>query len=152
MTVTQSMTTSLQASRGWVAFLGILGFIYAFAALTACGLAIYWASTKADVLSKQQASLFIIAGAMLFNGLLAIYPSTRLMVFGDCCTQFAVTRSPNALYKALTEHRKFWLYWGISTMIAIVLNGIVLMLLTFSGAFSGEGSLMELLQSQPAEK
>lgn len=152
MTVTQSMTTSLQASRGWVAFLGILGFAYAFTALTACGLAIYWASTKAEPLSKQQASLFIVAGAMLFNGLLAIYPSTRLMVFGDCCSQFAVTRSPNALYKALTEHRKFWLYWGIATMIAIVMNGIVLMLLAFAGAFSGEGSLIEIFQGQAAKR
>ncbi|MFT5466280.1 MAG: hypothetical protein ACI8UO_001378 [Verrucomicrobiales bacterium] len=146
MKVTKGMTASLQGARGWVSFLGILGFAISFAALAVCGVAIYWAAAKADVLSKQHASLFIVAGALLFNALLAIYPATRLMVFGDSCTQFAVTRSPNALYKALIEHRKFWQFWGIFTLVAVVLNGVVLILLAISGGFAEEGGLMEFLK------
>ena len=102
----------------------------------ACGISIYVATMKADVLSTDQATLFIVAGALLFNGVLAIFPSSRLMAFGASCGQFAITRSPNALFQGLIAHRKFWQFWGVTTLISIVLNGMILIVLATVGAFA----------------
>lgn len=133
MKVSNNMIYALQGARGWVGFLAMLGFVIAFIVLAAAGFAIYYASTKVAPMSTEQAALFISAGTLIFNALLAIYPASRLWTFAACCGQFAVTRSPNALYQGLIAHRKFWQFWGISTVIAIVLNGVVLLVMATVG-------------------
>lgn len=139
MKVSNNMIYALQGAKGWVTFLGILGFILALLMFAACGISVYIASTKADVLSTDQATLFVVAGGLLFNGVLAIFPSSKLMAFGASCGQFAITRSPNALFQGLIAHRKFWQFFGVTTLISIVLNGIILIILASVGAFAAAG-------------
>ncbi|MEM7012905.1 MAG: hypothetical protein AAF585_15625 [Verrucomicrobiota bacterium] len=139
MRVSNNMIYAFQGARGWVGFLGFLGFILGFLMFAGCGVAIYVASTKADVLSTSQATLFILAGALAFNGVLAVIPSGRLMALSASCGQFAITRSPNALFQGLIAHRKFWQFWGICTLLSIVLNGMVVIILFSVGAFAAAG-------------
>ena len=133
MKVTNQMVYALQGTRGWVNFLGMLGFVIAFGMLTGSGISIYAACTKVKAVSMEQAKLFILAGALVFNALLVFYPASRLMAFGACCSQFALTKTTSALYQGLIEHRRFWQYWGIFTILVVILNGMVAVVFAMKG-------------------
>lgn len=122
MKVSSRMVTSMEGIRPWVLFLSVIGFLIALSMLAGAAFTIMSAVKLLNVDGKAASGMFIVAGVLVLNGMLAAYPASRLWAFAGACHLFAESRSWAVLETGLRRHRQFWQFWGVLTIVTFILN------------------------------
>jgi hypothetical protein len=119
--VSESMLESLQATRPWVKFLAILGFIFG-GLMTVAGLMMSVAFTFVPAKAGLPHFFGPVFGILYIVMAIFFYvlPCLYLLRYGS-----AITRIPEsgqaAMEEALRQQKTFWKYMGIFAIVVLVL-------------------------------
>ena len=119
ISATSTAQTSLYASKGWVRFISVLGFIYfAFMVIGTFG---------TFALVSQ------LGGASIFMSLLMVIMTIVIFLFASSLSKYAtaiarteISRNPADLEMAIIHQMKFWKLAGILTLIGLVMTILTL--------------------------
>jgi hypothetical protein len=128
--VSEGTLRHLQGTKPWVQFMSVLFFILAglmFLGGIAMGL---MGGVSGMAMAEGGEPAAGIAGAMgivmaviyCTLGLLYLFPAVKMWKYGSRIGTLAQTRSVADLEGALNEQRVVWKFWGIMTIIGIVLG------------------------------
>ena len=113
---------SLAASRPWVTFIAVVGFLYGAVQLFAgiCGIIIG---------SKRNSASTVAAGiSSLVMTVLTVIGAILLLRFGACIQEVLYRKSESRLAAALDALRAFWNYAGIVLIVILALAGVLALL------------------------
>ena len=136
MVVSENMLKSLSATRPWVIFLAILGFIFT-GLLVITG---FSTSFLISAIAEKQGlphffglllGIFYLAFGIFFY----LIPCLFLLRYGQAIGRIS-TLGQEAIEKALTQQKSFWKYMGIFAIVMIVLY-VVLMIGMFAAVMFG---------------
>lgn len=119
--VSESMLESLQATRPWVKFLAILGFVFAgFAGIAGLFMAVAFSFVPAKAglphFFGPVFGILYIAMAIFFY----VLPCLYLLRYGSAITRIP-TDGQAAMEEALKQQKTFWKYLGIFAIVVLVL-------------------------------
>jgi hypothetical protein len=123
--ITAAMLESLGATKGWVRFLSILGYLYSLVMLAigvAMALAGPFIAAFVETGADMPAGMMIAIGILyVLLAILYLIPSTYLFRYASAISQAlrATPRGP-AIERALKMQKSFWKFAGIMTLIAFV--------------------------------
>lgn len=130
--VTQGVVSQLARTKGWVRFLGVLGFIGACLALLG-GLGMMGAAGfmgKAMAAQPQSAQvkgfgegLFYALGiGYLIFGFLMFYPSLKLNQYASAIARLIYTGKAEDLADAIERQRAYWKFTGMMLALMLVMS------------------------------
>jgi hypothetical protein len=114
-TVSPRILQIMARTRGWVRLCGILFFIFAalsFASVFVVG------SASADV------GVDFVAG--LISALFYIFPAIKLNAYASRITRLLTSNQAGDLQQALNQHRGFWKYVGIISILILLVIAVVI--------------------------
>jgi hypothetical protein len=126
-TISPRIAEIMARTRGWVRFAGIMFFV--FAALAILGAFMEPGSPHPGGVSAEGAGR--IAGSFI-GVLFYIYPGIKLNAYASGITRMLASGHARDLQAALNEHRGFWKYCGVLSVIllVVVVAGLLLALMT----------------------
>lgn len=128
--VTIGTVQGLAATKPWVRFCAILGFIFGglmavFGLIAIASMAFVGVSGK---MGAQELGVMVGMGAVyLFLSAVYLVPAFRLWKYGSAILNLMMSGSVTDLDKALEHHRSFWKFVGVLMIIGTVIS--ILMLL-----------------------
>ncbi len=132
------MLASLNATRPWVKFIAIVGFIFAalsvfFGMLMITGLYTgFPKSGVADQLNPVMGILYIVS-ALLFD----VIPALYLYRYAKAIAGIQESASASSFEDALKQQRSFWKYMGIVFMILAVIFVLGIVVAVVAGLSAG---------------
>lgn len=119
--VSESMLESLQATRPWVKFLAILGFIFG-GLMTVAGLMMSVAFTFVPAKAGFPHFFGPVFGILYIVMAIFFYvlPCLYLLRYGSAITRIP-TDGQAAMEEALKQQKTFWKYMGIFAIVVLVL-------------------------------
>lgn len=136
ITVSENMLDSLKATKTWVTFLSIVGFVF-------CALMVLGALAMFAGVGAGQSGPMKMLGpgfGLLYLILVAIYfiPCLFLFRYGKAIGRIPAAGQP-ALEEALAKQKSFWKYMGILTIIAICLDVVLILGAVMFGMMAATG-------------
>ena len=113
-TVSPRVLEIMARTRGWVRFAGILFFL--IAALSLLGIVITPSSARKDDAYRFGEIIGGFVGCLFY-----IYPGIKLNSYANGITRLLASARAGDLQAALNEHRGFWKYTGIISIIFLVI-------------------------------
>lgn len=143
--VTATMVEALRATKPWVRFCSILGFILTgliFLGALFMGLGGgLMASSMGDSSGMPFAGLSVgISIVYMLMGLLYLFPSLKLWKYGSCINDLLSSQSTQDLEAALDAQRSFWKLVGIMIAVFIALYIALIAIVVVVGAFGAASS------------
>ncbi len=129
--VSPQTTENLRATRPWVLFLGILGFILcAFMLLGGIGF-----MAMASMGSGRGAVFPAFVGCFyLVFALLYLYPSYLLVSYGSAIGRFVQSQDIRDMERAIGIQKSFWKFVGILTIVSLAIGIIIGIISAIAGA------------------
>lgn len=120
ITVSESMLGALNATRPWVKFLAILGFVV-MTFMVLAGLIMFVGFSVAPATSKLPAFFGPVFGVVYVVMAVFFYliPCLYLLRYANAITRIQATGQA-ALEDALKQQKSFWKYVGIFTIVMLV--------------------------------
>lgn len=118
----------LYASKGWVRFISVLGFIY-FAIMLMATFAILGLSSQLGGL------MFLVAPLMILMTVVVFLLANGLSKYASAITRTEISRNPADLEAAIIHQMKFWKLAGILTLIGLVMTILSLFIPALAGRF-----------------
>lgn len=130
-TLTPLIASHLRATRPWVLFLSILGFIL-------CGLIVLAAMAMTlvgFVTGGPFGAGFGMVISLLYVAFGALYfvPAWLLFSYAGAIKQFVDTRQNTDLERALGKQKSFWKFVGIMTLVVMCLYAVILVIALVGG-------------------
>jgi len=119
---------ALYSSKGWVKFVGVLGFIYFAFMVIAVFMMMF---VLGHIGGGGSIIMFLL---MLAMTIVVFMLALRLSKFSNAISRMEVSRSPVDLENAMIEQMKFWRIAGILVLIGLVITVLTLIAPT---AFAG---------------
>ena len=136
MLVSENMINSLNATRPWVKFLAILGFVFTgLAVLGGLGMMAAFSAMPANkgmpgFFGPVLGIIYLLMGVFMY-----LIPCIYLLRYGQAIDGIPSTGQA-ALETALEKQKSFWKYMGILAIVMIVLY-VVLILVVIAAAIFG---------------
>jgi hypothetical protein len=120
ITVSDNMLGSLKATRPWVMFLAILGFVF-MGFMVLASLIMFVGFSAAPVSSKLPPFVGAVLGALYIALAVVAYliPCLYLLRYGNAITRIQTAGQP-AMEDALRLQKSFWKYVGILMIVVLV--------------------------------
>lgn len=143
--VTNSMIESLRATKPWVRFCSILGFILTgliFLGALFMGLGGGLMASSLDSSAGMPFAGLSVVASMIYivMGLLYLFPSVKLWKYGNRIADLMSSGASQDLEAALDAQRSFWKLIGIMIAIFIALYIAVIAVVVVIGAFGAASS------------
>jgi len=138
--VTIGTVQGLAATKPWVRFCAILGFIVAglmalFGVIAMVSMAFVGMSGK---MGAQEVGMLVGMGAVyLLMSAIYLVPAFRLWKYGSAILNLMMSGSVTDLDKALDYHRSFWKFVGI----LMILGTVVSILMILGGALTATSAI-----------
>lgn len=138
--VSLATVQALAATKPWVRFCAILGFIFGglmvvFGLLMMASMAFVGMSGK---MGAQELGMVVGMGAVyLLMSAIYLIPAFRLWKYGSSILNLMMSGSVTDLDKALEHHRSFWKFVGI----LMILGTVVSILILLGGVFGAMSSV-----------
>lgn len=134
ITVTDDMLGSLRATRPWVMFLAILGFV-GLALMVMGSLWFIGFSTMLPANSKLPGAFGVVAGCVeLAIAAVYFFPCFYLLRYANAIERIAGTGQA-AMEQALRQQKSFWKFMGIFAIVMLVVYVLMIVGAILAGGF-----------------
>ncbi|MCU4157027.1 hypothetical protein J1N10_13640 [Carboxylicivirga sp. A043] len=138
LTISESAAGYLLETSKWAKFLSIMGFIF-IGFIVIMGL---FAGSLMSIFSGGHAMGafpagigFIFSGVYILLGLLYFFPTMYLFKFSQKTKVAVLTKNSDELSTALSNHKSFFKFWGIFTIVVISLYVVSAIFMVLFSAF-----------------